>query len=116
MPSRSATVASRSLFIDPTKQLFRIGLEQVRPHDFDVCDPLVSCENHLRLRLLLAQPEMFVYFLLKRLLLFPTHERTPGDPTTPRNLFVRAFILGCESGRVLVQREMESGRSLLESI
>jgi hypothetical protein len=49
----------------------------------------VSRENHLRLRLLFGQPEMFVYFLLNRRLLFPTHERTPGDPTEPRNLFVR---------------------------
>src|SRR5271154_919689 len=47
----------------------------------------------------LDAPEVFVYFLLHRRLILPTHERTPADPALPRNLGVRQFVLGCENGR-----------------
>jgi hypothetical protein len=55
----------------------------------------------------LDQPEVFVYFLLNRRLLFPTDKRTPSDPTALCNLGVRQFVLGCENGRTGVEERVD---------
>ena len=72
---------------------------QFLPPDLNVCDPLLPFGKHSHFRMQLDQPELFVYFLLNRRLLFPTHERTPSDPPALRNLGIGQFILGYESGR-----------------
>jgi hypothetical protein len=55
------------------------------------------------LRMQLALPEVFDHFLPNRRLLFPTHERTLGDPAKPCNLVIGPFVLGCENGRAYLE-------------